>query len=752
MIKKVNFMKFFLTFCVFINTTGLAFAQTESEFLEAVEAQIASQILQETEYEYYVSAYTQKFNPTLELGFYDSYNTLEESYVFIAMAPVQDNGVSPKGFIGIFRDGNILWKSEKRIKTSYTVHAQLFGVLDLNNDGKIDLITQWYQGMRGGNTDLWIYSWDGSAGELISDAEEGESRIQVQDYTLEIVDFESDGVKEIIGTNWSDEPIVYSWNGQLYLNQNKVKPNLLPRDGVEIDLSSKISLNNGLFEYSYSLRNQITSTLSLEDFYLEKYSDNIFKVIKPSNWDFFSNVGYNLIRWHVDPVLTYHREALVEPGITEDSLKFSSNDFPKIVKFYTQGNNGDLDFGTENLFKNSFSGYTLGPWLPESSISLQGFTDTLQTFRSRACEELDWANDTVVCNQLEGHLNDIENALTTQDTLQAAIALQDFIDLVQAEQNESLTSEGFALLYYNARYLATKLPEPSSSSGSGITCGCENPVTQSSGTITIQNGDTQCLNTSFSGSVFFESGGALNVCSVANLQNIYGNQPGQINVSETGDVSVGNWNNNYAEDRFTNWGMTTFNNWTTVNNGTLTNYGEIEVNGGLNQNNGSITNHGQLSVSNALNINTTGSTNSGFLSVGGRFTINNGSFDNECRMQASSIMLNGLLQSAPASSISTNGMLTINSNGELTLGGNKAMLSVGGAMLNGKIHSIDENLFVSQNTVNFNSGAVINSTGQPLYVVAPNFNNLSQNFTVGDGSLVVMPATSCNPQGYNTGN
>ncbi len=92
-------------------------------------------------------------------------------------------------------------------------------------------------------------------------------------------------------------------------------------------------------------------------------------------------------------------------------------------------------------------------------ISNLALTDTLETFRFRSCEELDWANDAGVCGELENNLSQVKTALLAEDSLVAANALQRFIDLVEAEKEASLTSEGYALLYFNGQYLKKRIDE-----------------------------------------------------------------------------------------------------------------------------------------------------------------------------------------------------------------------------------------------------------------------------------------------------
>ena len=90
----------------------------------------------------------------------------------------------------------------------------------------------------------------------------------------------------------------------------------------------------------------------------------------------------------------------------------------------------------------------------ESSLH---FTDTLETFRFRSCEELNWATNAKVCGELEDNLSEVKANLQAGDSRSAANALSDFIELIEQEKDESLTSEGYALLYFNAEYLRKRL-------------------------------------------------------------------------------------------------------------------------------------------------------------------------------------------------------------------------------------------------------------------------------------------------------
>lgn len=286
---------------------------------------------------------------------------------------------------------------------------------------------------------------------------------------------------------------------------------------------------------------------------------------------------------------------------------------------------------------------------------------------------------------------------------------------------------------------------------SGINCDCSNPVEQSDGTIIIRDGETRCLDREFNGSVQFETGGTLNVCSTAHFQNISGNQPGIVNITETADVTVGNWNNNYSSDEINNWGALSFTGWTTVNQGKLTNYGDVTVNGGLNQNNGSILNHGKMEVSQAVNLNNTGNVNEGTWTIGGALTLNsNSDLTNSCRIESDQLMVNGSYKTEDGAFTNVSNQVTVNSSGLIDYSGDNVMLSASSVMLNGSIaNSGSNNLLNLLGALNSNSGADITSTGSQLGVCATNFASLPGAFQVTDGCNFVIPASTCNPNGFN---
>ena len=90
-------------------------------------------------------------------------------------------------------------------------------------------------------------------------------------------------------------------------------------------------------------------------------------------------------------------------------------------------------------------------------MSPQDFTDSLETFRLRSCEELGWITNQGICNSLRVKLRNVRRHLERDKPKQARNVLNAFINQVEAQRGKHITEEGYALLYFNAEYLMDKL-------------------------------------------------------------------------------------------------------------------------------------------------------------------------------------------------------------------------------------------------------------------------------------------------------
>jgi hypothetical protein len=152
----------------------------------------------------------------------DSYRTLSGCWVFVAEG-LFDGNLFPKGFIGVFRDGNILRRSEGLTEFFSSETASIISAMDdLNNDGIIDIIVVEAHGTKEGYKLLWIFSWNGKQGKILSARNEyGESTLELY-AGFYLSDDDKDGVKEIRGEWYENDDsdvlqkVTYTWDGNLY--------------------------------------------------------------------------------------------------------------------------------------------------------------------------------------------------------------------------------------------------------------------------------------------------------------------------------------------------------------------------------------------------------------------------------------------------------------------------------------------------------------------------------------------------------
>jgi hypothetical protein len=171
----------------------------------------------------------------------------------------------------------------------------------------------------------------------------------------------------------------------------------------------------------------------------------------------------------------------------EDFQKFSldSKGLPKIMRYWAEGwtepytvseydslryiAGYSADEVSPPWYEDAYQGKTIAPVLPPDPFEHSTFLDTVINQPDRA-ESLEWISDQSFADELNNQLQQTRSHLVAGDSVKAAAALSNFVDVVEATNagqgppGASLTSEGYALLYFNAKYLLDRLPEPTAPS------------------------------------------------------------------------------------------------------------------------------------------------------------------------------------------------------------------------------------------------------------------------------------------------
>ena len=140
----------------------------------------------------------------------DPYKTLKNCYLFTSKA-------NDRGIVGIYKNNNLIWDSGPMAYDGND--HRIFGTMDLNNDGNVEILAVWDVGMQYPIQNLWIISWNGLTGTIINRRyhywlpEDQESEIYTYDYLTDLIDVDGDGILEIKGINIEnrDKIKIYSW-------------------------------------------------------------------------------------------------------------------------------------------------------------------------------------------------------------------------------------------------------------------------------------------------------------------------------------------------------------------------------------------------------------------------------------------------------------------------------------------------------------------------------------------------------------
>jgi len=403
----------------------------------------------------------------------DPYNTLSNCLVFLASQIIGSQSFG-NSLIGIYRENQVVWSSNETVKPLYLSFGQVYGIIDVNDDGMNDILTQWIDKRDNYNQKyLWIFSWNGNSGICINEGE-NYSKISTHGYSdFEIVDIEGDGIWEIVGFGVDEEfnfiPEIYQWNGSKYSPSNiniNTMDYFFPRNNFLADINCNvIKANDSTFRFNYYISNNILSKQQINEFYLEKNSENLINLIEPSGWNL--SIYDNLIHWYDNNYYSargiYITKNVIKSG-EESIFSYESVSLPSIQSFYLRGYNfpnldpanGDSIY--TDIFNNSIAGATIGAKDHPYPFITSNFLDTILAYNQRS-SEFGWITNQTTADKYDSLFNTAKTQLQQNNNNAARITLQTVLQQVDIDSTSNLTSEAYALLRYNTEYLIKKIQE-----------------------------------------------------------------------------------------------------------------------------------------------------------------------------------------------------------------------------------------------------------------------------------------------------
>ena len=333
------------------------------------------------------------------IGVNDPYGTLKDCYIFVASS-------DSKGFVGVYKDNHILWHSDTLINSDGIEGIGYINTIDLENNGEVDILTEWTADATYGPQFLWIFGWDGNNGTLLNAIDDdGQSTLRSMSdmyAAFEPVDIDGNGSYEILAY-WPDDSTqtVYSWNGELFGKWADTPPaptnGFLPRNKIEVDMHAFVKDNGTDFYYEYVIANSPKSIQNIDQIVLNQHSDSIQSVSLRPGWGFF--LGNSIIDW----VINFDNNNYIQKGQTDSNFVFKTPALPIIDSYYIRGHNGNpMGFsGSEwynDLLTNSVKGLTISAADPPSPFVALDFLDTLISYKHQ-CVFLGWLKDYKIKNR-----------------------------------------------------------------------------------------------------------------------------------------------------------------------------------------------------------------------------------------------------------------------------------------------------------------------------------------------------------------
>ncbi|MDZ7806092.1 MAG: hypothetical protein U5K71_03135 [Gracilimonas sp.] len=231
-------------------------------------------------------------------------------------------------------------------------------------------------------------------------------------------------------------------------------------DKVDIELKTNLKQKEdpSIFEYNYDLKsldNSIQEIYRFKIFGLE----NVASTETPIGWFKLNSTANNSAGWASKDSLNR-----ISPDERKDGFIIRSKNLPGIVNFKVWGwvpvpVFDEVPDSTEN--SSSFDGKlgtTIGPvHLPDKKTANE-LLNTLHSYLSFSCDTT-WIENQGICNSLQAKLENVQEQVAQNNNKAAGNNLRAFLNQLNALKEKQISSEVYALLYFNGVFLKERLED-----------------------------------------------------------------------------------------------------------------------------------------------------------------------------------------------------------------------------------------------------------------------------------------------------
>ena len=398
----------------------------------------------------------------------DPYGTLNGVSIF-SCGKAGSGWARDSTIIGLYKDNKVVWDSGPIIYGSIT--SYLAFSKDINKNGKVDIgieseyipeypraEAQYY---------LWIISWDGQTGEIINDYDINTDKSKIIHGPFDLLDENGDGIYEIESDSsiYADDthPVTYGWNGSKYGLWPSVRQlkwgDYYPAIWIKPTIHCKVSKDNELLKFEYMIENDSSSVQSINRTYISELP--ISDITKSSKRGSFASLEDAWL------FRAYNQKSIVNPGEIQKGYWYAGNGLPGICTAYLQGltygteittNFTEDDYKKKRMQNNSVIKKTIGLKLIPLELDSLAFIDTLITYTDSSYA-LGWIKDEQTRDKYDNYFNTAKTYLEQNNNNAAKAELKNVLTDCNTDSSSVLTSEAYALLYFNTDYLIKQIPE-----------------------------------------------------------------------------------------------------------------------------------------------------------------------------------------------------------------------------------------------------------------------------------------------------
>jgi hypothetical protein len=251
-------------------------------------------------------------------------------------------------------------------------------------------------------------------------------------------------------------------------------PCVSPRaDQVNAHVQATVTRSATGYDYLYSVENRHPAAQAIWAFAVQAFRTGAASItqLRPANW----RAGGTIVETDFYDWATFQEITRLPAGASATGFGFTQADLPTIVTFLAWGYVPPLVFprgeapecANSNIIENSFKGTTVGPKPPPQPFVAIEFLNYLITLVHDSRQQ-GWIRKNEEYQELLQELRKAKRRLEANDPGGARRPLGEFLEEVREEAcrtfqcgyDKALTSEAYALLFFNGQFLRAQLPRP----------------------------------------------------------------------------------------------------------------------------------------------------------------------------------------------------------------------------------------------------------------------------------------------------